>query len=485
MLKRHFLKIGLFSVASLLAVPNAIAKSNDTKVEEASIKMPIEAFAIEAAIKSVRLSDNGKKIGYMKATSKRGDYILEVRPTDNITKKPVTFAADKMEMTGFFWLSDEKIMVNFRQNIQDGNENYWVIKRAIVSADGTGKWKVPFAKENFTNYSIISTLRADPEHILLSYDINKDRKTDVIKYNINNGSTRTVYRGNEMVSGGFLTDFDGDVRAGTGYDISASAINLYVRAKGSDEWELIHQNKPENREVFDFLDLSAENPNEIIVSATMDQNTAGIYTYNIETKKYSERLFGLATVDTDDIITSQKLANYGELLGYSYTAKHPTRFFLSDTEAAVREASLYQAIEDQFKGEFVRLSSRSDDDNAIVIYTESDSNPGTYYLLMNKKDLSLIGDTAPLIDKSKLAKVMYVKYKARDGLVIPAYVTIPQGKGPFPTIVHPHGGPWSRDVNIFDPWSQLLANNGYLVIQPQFRGSQGFGLELWKAGDGE
>jgi len=77
----------LFSVASLLAVPNAIAKSNDTKVEEASIKMPIEAFAIEAAIKSVRLSDNGKKIGYMKATSKRGDYILEVRPTDNITKK--------------------------------------------------------------------------------------------------------------------------------------------------------------------------------------------------------------------------------------------------------------------------------------------------------------------------------------------------------------------------------------------------------------
>jgi dipeptidyl aminopeptidase/acylaminoacyl peptidase len=485
MLKRYFFKIGLFSVVSMLILQNAVAEDNITKVEPASIKMPIEAFAIEAAIKSVRLSNDGKSIGYMKATSKRGDYILEVRPTNNMTTQPVTFAADKMELTSFFWLNNKKIMVSFRQNIQDGNENYWVTKRAIVNADGTGKWLVPFAKENLTNYTVISTLIADPEHILLSYDINDDRKTDVIKYNINTGSTRTIYRGNEKVSGGFLTDFDGDVRAGTGYDISASSVNLYVRAKGSDEWELIHQNKPENREVFDFLGLSVENPNEVMVSATLDRNTAGIYSYNIETKKFSERLFGLESVDTDGLILSQKLANRGELLGYSYTAKHPIRFFLSSTEAAVNEASLYQAIEDQFPGQFVRLSSRSEDDNAMVIYTQSDSNPGTYYLLINKKDLSLIGDTAPLIDKSKLAKVMYVKYKARDGLVIPAYVTIPQGKGPFPTIVNPHGGPWARDVNIFDPWSQMLANNGYLVIQPQFRGSQGFGLELWKAGDGE
>jgi dipeptidyl aminopeptidase/acylaminoacyl peptidase len=336
-----------------------------------------------------------------------------------------------------------------------------------------------------TNYTVISTLIADPEQILLSYDINDDRKTDVIKYNINTGSTRTIYRGNEKVSGGFLTDFDGDVRAGTGYDISASSVNLYVRAKGSDEWELIHQNKPENREVFDFLGLSVENPNEVMVSATLDRNTAGIYSYNIETKKFSERLFGLESVDTDGLILSQKLANRGELLGYSYTPKHPIRFFLSSTEAAVNEASLYQAIEDQFPGQFVRLSSRSEADNAMVIYTQSDSNPGTYYLLINKKDLSLIGDTAPLIDKSKLAKVMYVEYKARDSVVIPAYVTIPQGKGPFPIIVNPHGGPWARDVNIFDPWSQMLANNGYLVIQPQFRSSQGFGLEHWKPGDRE
>ncbi|TMO45134.1 S9 family peptidase, partial [Pseudoalteromonas ruthenica] len=64
-----------------------------------------------------------------------------------------------------------------------------------------------------------------------------------------------------------------------------------------------------------------------------------------------------------------------------------------------------------------------------------------------------------------------------------AYVTIPKGKAPFPAIVLPHGGPWVRDTVIFDEWSQLLASNGYVVIQPNYRGSTGYGLEHWKAGD--
>ena len=78
----------------------------------------------------------------------------------------------------------------------------------------------------------------------------------------------------------------------------------------------------------------------------------------------------------------------------------------------------------------------------------------------------------------------FVTYKARDGRKIKAYVTIPTvGKKPYPAVVMPHGGPWARDVNIFDDWAQLLASHGYIVIQPQFRGSTGFGLDHWKAGD--
>jgi dipeptidyl aminopeptidase/acylaminoacyl peptidase len=113
----------------------------------------------------------------------------------------------------------------------------------------------------------------------------------------------------------------------------------------------------------------------------------------------------------------------------------------------------------------------------------SDKDPGSYYLLSNKNKLEFLGARNPLIKKEHLSSVKYVKYTARDGRKIPAYITIPKGKGPFPAVVMPHGGPWVRDVNIYDEWSQLLAHYGYVVIQPQFRGSTGFGLEHWKAGD--
>ncbi|MBF7072402.1 S9 family peptidase [Glaciecola sp. MH2013] len=479
MLKKHFLTTSFILGSALLFAGN-VAAEDKAKNETDSVKMPIEAFAIEPAMRSVSVSRDGKKLAYMRATSKRGDYVVEIRPTSNLSAKPVTLGAAKMELTGYTWLNNKKLMMYFRQNIVDGARNYWVSKNAIVNADGKGKWDVPFAKDESARFSIVSTFPQDPDVILLNYDIDEDGRPDIIRYDIDTGRTRTILRGNDTVNGGFVVDSDGEVRAGTGYDATISAINLYARSKGSEEWQLVHQNKPESREVFDFLYFNKDNPNEIFVSATLGQNTAGIYRYNIETKEYSERLFGLKSYDADSIVISNKMADRGRLLGYSYTGKHPKVYWTDENEAA-----LYEAIEANFPKKFVSLNSRSEDDNMIVIRTSGPNDPGTYYLLENKTKLSLIGDTAPLIDNDKLAKVRWIKYKARDGMVIPAYVTIPQGKGPFPTIVHPHGGPWSRDVNIYDEWSQLLANNGYLVVQPQFRGSTGFGLELWKAGDAE
>jgi dipeptidyl aminopeptidase/acylaminoacyl peptidase len=77
-------------------------------------------------------------------------------------------------------------------------------------------------------------------------------------------------------------------------------------------------------------------------------------------------------------------------------------------------------------------------------------------------------------------------YEARDGMTIPAYLTTPNsGSAPYPTVVMPHGGPWARDDLRFDLWAQFLANRGYLVLQPQYRGSQGWGQNLWRAGDKE
>jgi len=68
-----------------------------------------------------------------------------------------------------------------------------------------------------------------------------------------------------------------------------------------------------------------------------------------------------------------------------------------------------------------------------------------------------------------LSDVEYIEYPARDGRTIPAYVTKPKGAGPHPLVVLPHGGPFVSETIVFDEWSQMLANNGYMVIQPQYR----------------
>lgn len=447
--------------------------------ENTSNKLPIDAFAMLPQITQANLSPDGKKLIIRRATTKNGDYIIEVHDTANLNAEPVRLGADRMELMGAGWLNNEKLYVQFRQNIQDGNDNYWVNKVAIVNASGKGKWRVPFPKDNAAYFSLLSTLRADDDHVLLSYDINDNRIPDVIKYNINTGRTDTIFRGNDKINGNFMIDWEGEVRGGVGYDAASNSVHTYARTKDDPEWKLVHVNSPEDRSHYSIEGFSRENSDEIYVSANRGENTTGFYTYNIKTGEYSERLFGIEQANAGSVITSSKKSEIGKLLGFSYTTKWPTYYF-TDEKAAI----LQDSIQSLFPKQWVRIASRSDDENQIVIYTESDKNPGAYYLLTNKKQLNFIGEKSPLIKEENLGKVRFIKYTARDGLKIPAYVTFPaSGKKPYPTVVLPHGGPWARDVVIYDEWSQLLANAGYLVIQPQYRGSEGFGMELWKAGD--
>jgi dipeptidyl aminopeptidase/acylaminoacyl peptidase len=93
----------------------------------------------------------------------------------------------------------------------------------------------------------------------------------------------------------------------------------------------------------------------------------------------------------------------------------------------------------------------------------------------------------PGIDPARLAPVKMVRYPARDGLSLPSYLTLPRGRDPrgLPLIVMPHGGPFERDHWEYDPVVQFLANRGYAVFQPQFRGSTGYGKDFVAKGYGE
>jgi len=172
----------------------------------------IDAFSMASAIRSVVTSPNGKNLAILRATTKDGDYIIEIRDPNNLEKDPVRLGADKMLISSIIWLNDEKIGVMFRQILEDGNRKYWVNKFAITDADGKGDWLLPFKDKRNVQFQIINRLPDNKDEVLVEVDINNNYIPDVVRFNINTGRSVTIMRGNEKISGSFVSDYDGDIR---------------------------------------------------------------------------------------------------------------------------------------------------------------------------------------------------------------------------------------------------------------------------------
>jgi dipeptidyl aminopeptidase/acylaminoacyl peptidase len=147
-----------------------------------------------------------------------------------------------------------------------------------------------------------------------------------------------------------------------------------------------------------------------------------------------------------------------------------------------------RGLEASFPDRSVEMVSRSVDNSRVIVRVAGPSNPATYYLVdfaSHKADI--VGEEYPELANTQLGKVETFTYKARDGVEIPAFLTLPPhgpDKAP-PLIVLVHGGPAAHDQLAFNWQTQFLATRGYAVLQPQFRGSTGYGDAFLKAGAGQ
>jgi dipeptidyl aminopeptidase/acylaminoacyl peptidase len=135
-----------------------------------------------------------------------------------------------------------------------------------------------------------------------------------------------------------------------------------------------------------------------------------------------------------------------------------------------------------------RIVSRDASDRLMVVLSASASDPGSYYIFdRTKSELREFARPYAALDGAALSPVKAVHYAARDGLSIPAYLTLPTAREAkaLPLILMPHGGPFVRDDGAFDPWVQFLADRGYAVLQPNYRGSTGYGKAYVDAASGE
>ena len=181
--------------------------------------------------------------------------------------------------------------------------------------------------------------------------------------------------------------------------------------------------------------------------------------------------------DVTSIITDRFT---GTPVGFGIGGPEPTIHWIDP-----KLKSIQNAVSKAFPDRVTQVFDRSEDYKRIVARVEGASNPPVYYLIdFAKGAADIIGDAYPALIDAALGTLEITSYKSPDGVEIPAYLLMPPGREPkgLPLVVFPHGGPFARDDTGFDWWTQFLTTRGYVVLQPQFRGSVGFGAELFRAG---
>ena len=281
----------------------------------------------------------------------------------------------------------------------------------------------------------------------------------------------------DRLTTGYMTDGRGNVRLRIREDAEGdgtlTGVTSYAyRLPGSDEWKPLGQyNSREDRGIYP-LAIEADS-NSLFVLQKLDGRDA-LYRMALDGSGATTLVSKNDAVDINGV---KRLGRGQKVIAYTYTEDR-TRAVYFDHEFDGLSKSLGRALP---ASPLITFTGASADGNSLLVFAGSDTNPGTYYFLDRKThEMSDLADVRPGLKGRKLSPVRTVTYKARDGASIPAYITSPAGSSGknMPAVVLPHGGPSSRDEWGFDWLAQFLAARGYLVIQPNYRGSAGYGEDF-------
>lgn len=453
---------------------------------------PLEQWAMRDVISNVSVSPDGTQVALMKIPNRDGNPIIEIYDAADLAKKPFRLNAEPMELTGFFWLNDDLLLFVARQAVRDqveGRErDTYRYVTSLLDLEGEEK--------RFKNldeaFGLVRVLPKSPNKVILAMtppglpkvsDFAKRvagiiSPSDYYEFDLRTRTRKLLMQG-RLALGGYVFDSEGTAWRAQGYDRAKHERRWVWRPAGTTEWQEFHRQSTDDNEFNPFRVVAQDDtkPNHALVVARNGHDTAGLWSYDLENKRFSELIFRHPDVDISGVIGhSNRWAHPDTAVGVLYdTDKWHIEFF---DEA---EAALYKQLEGIVPAAHnVSIASRSRDGATLVVRNSGPHDPGTYYLVKGGK-MDTIGGRQPLFASENLADVEFVQYRARDGREVFAYVTMPKGEPPFPLVVMPHGGPQTRDRSGYDKWAQLLANYGYLVIQPQFRGSEGFGRSLREA----
>jgi dipeptidyl aminopeptidase/acylaminoacyl peptidase len=424
-------------------------------------------------IAGAQLCPDGKWIAFLKPWKEtRNVWVKQVG--EPYAKGRLITADPKRPIPGFFWSKDSK-QILFVQD-KDGDENFNVYAVDPAAPPAAGK-DAPEAR-NLTAAKgaralIYDVPKADPDAIYVGLNDRDAAWHDVYKVKISTGERTLIRKNTERISG-WEFDLQGNLR-------------LAVRTTEKGDTELLRVD-PEG-----FTKVYGCSVFESLNSLRFHKDGKRVY---LETNK-GERdllelvLFDPATGKEEKVEADPEgRVDFGgaifseltdDLIATYYSDEHP-RVYPKDKAWAAD----YKLLQKKLPGQVIGFPSMTADDRLVLINSDSDRDPGTVYLFDRRtKKLSREYVSRENLPREHMVAMQAIRYKSSDGLEISAYLSLPKGVSAknLPLIVFPHGGPWARDTWGFRSQVQFLANRGYAVLQPNFRGSTGYGKKFLNAGN--
>lgn len=463
---------------------------------------PPEVWAANPGMATVRVSPDGKYlswISYEDATTVGGPVILvfDISSEDGEMELVLRQKAEHMQIQTYRWISPTSFVMALRAQVrrqtQGFNQGVFASKVALVNVV---EKTMETADESIAG--IAHVLPLEPTKIMISVQegaatagtrmASAYRPLAFYKLDLETKKKTLVIRAKASQ---FALAFDrlGNPIRALGFDENNEELVYYYRSEGSTKWTEYYRQHIDSYERFDPVGVDPAAKDHVFVIAHNGHDRAGFWSYDMANKRFAELIFRTADDGPDPIPVDDLSAVYhtneweqmGEVTGVEYFAGERRREFMDDIEGAI-----YNQLKRKVKNSAnLDILSRSTDGQTFVIFNQGPRDPGTYYLLHQEK-LTVLGSLAPEIDSDRLANVEYRHWESTDGTKVYGYVTVPQGEPPFPLVVMPHGGPMVTETVSYDPWAQMFANHGYMVLQPQYRGSHNYGLGFYKAAfDGE
>jgi dipeptidyl aminopeptidase/acylaminoacyl peptidase len=479
-------------VSAALAVTSSLAP---LALAQSVPEIPVETLFRKSEYRALTFSPDQKFMAALMPINSRYNLVvidLEKRNANRVTN------FDKADVLNFWWASNDRLlfttgdMLQLAANAGDGGlfavdkdgRNSRILIQPISATPGQYVLRL-------TSYR--GRIKDNKEEVIVSSNDRSADSSDLYKMNIYTGRKSLLSFDSPGKVNNWVLDRNNEPRAAYRADgKEGGGYSFFYRSDARQPFRELRKWDHELKDIVIPLSFAPDNKT-MFVASNIGRDTMAFFKFDPDTNTLGELVYGDDRFDmyTTGLIGGGGLGeggsirfggreeDLGTVIGVSYNADKPkTVWFDPDIQKA--QATLDAALP---KG---NVNVWNPNHRRALVRSYSDTDLGRYYIFdQDKKTLEETGvRPASWIEPKQMRPMQYVSWLAADGMKIDGYLTLPAAYGtgkPVPLVLHPHGGPWAKDNWGYNPEVQFLANRGYAVLQPNFRGSTGYGTKHLKA----